>query len=123
MAGAMAPEKNLQDGGTLPPVPAQTRSITGQAPTKGRAGQGCGGRKTVGETASRARQGKAWVECKSRTARRRARWRRRAAIEPVIGHLKHQCRLVRSPLKGFIGDSLNLMLAAAARNFRQWRRE
>ena len=42
----------------------------------------------------------------------RKRFRRRAAIEPVISHLKADFRLLRCFLKGFQGDQLNLMLAA-----------
>jgi len=53
----------------------------------------------------------------------RKRFRRRAAIEPVIGHLKHQYRLLRCFLKGHAGDQVNLMLAAAAWNFRKWMRQ
>ncbi len=52
----------------------------------------------------------------------RKRIRRRAAIEPLLSHLKHDFRLVRCFLKGFRGDQLNLMLAAAAWNFRKWMR-
>ncbi|MBU1139319.1 MAG: hypothetical protein KKA76_10105 [Proteobacteria bacterium] len=40
----------------------------------------------------------------------RKRFRRRAGIEPIIGHLKHDYRLVRNYLKGSIGDSINLLL-------------
>ena len=39
----------------------------------------------------------------------RKRFRRRAAIEPVISHLKAHFRLLRCFLKGFQGDQLNLM--------------
>ena len=49
--------------------------------------------------------------------------RRRAAIEPVIGHLKGEHRLDRNYLKGRDGDSINAVLAAAGYNFRrlaQW---
>jgi len=52
----------------------------------------------------------------------RARFRRRAAIEPVISHLKYQCRLMRCCLKGFVGDQMNLLLAAAAWNLKKWLR-
>jgi hypothetical protein len=50
-------------------------------------------------------------------------FRRRAAIEPVISHLKHQYRLGCCFLKRFIGDTVNLMLAAAAWNLKKWMRE
>jgi IS5 family transposase len=42
----------------------------------------------------------------------------RAAIEPVIGRLKQDYRLCRSYLKGIIGDNMNVILAAAAMNFK-----
>ena len=53
----------------------------------------------------------------------RKRFRRRAGIEPVIGHLKHDHRLKRNFLKGFAGDQINLLMAAAAFNFKKWMRE
>ena len=46
------------------------------------------------------------------------RWmRRRAAIEPSIGHLKENRRMERNRLKGTAGDKLNAILSAAAMNF------
>jgi len=53
----------------------------------------------------------------------RKRFRKRAGIEPIIGHLKSDYRLIRNYLKGTVGDSINLMLAAAAFNFKKWMRE
>jgi len=53
----------------------------------------------------------------------RARFRRRAAIEPVIGHLKTDNRLSRNFLKGIFGDEINVILAAAAFNLRKWMRK
>jgi len=50
---------------------------------------------------------------------------RRAAIEPVIGHLKSDHRKKRNFYKGITGDAINVMLSAAAFNFkrmmRKWR--
>lgn len=43
----------------------------------------------------------------------------RAAIEPVIGHLKSKNRLGRNFLKGINGDKLNAILAGCDRNFRK----
>jgi IS5 family transposase len=55
---------------------------------------------------------------KSRRNRERLRndLRRRAAIEPVIGHLKTDHRLCRNFYKGVFGDAVNLLLTAAAFN-------
>jgi IS5 family transposase len=46
-------------------------------------------------------------------------FRRRAAIEPRIGHLKSDHRLSRNFYKGIFGDNINVMLAAAAMNFKR----
>ena len=46
-------------------------------------------------------------------------WKRRSAIEPVIGHVKSDCRGNRNRLKGSDGDKVNAILAAAAYNFRK----
>lgn len=46
-------------------------------------------------------------------------FKRRAAIEPKIGHLKEDHRLSRNFYKGLKGDNINVMLAAAAMNFKR----
>ncbi len=46
-------------------------------------------------------------------------FKRRAAIEPRIGHLKEDHRLSRNYYKGIKGDNINVMLAAAAMNFKR----
>lgn len=52
------------------------------------------------------------------TVKRVWRWmKRRAAIEPTIGHLKSEHRLERNQLRGLAGDSINAILSAAAMNF------
>lgn len=50
----------------------------------------------------------------------RRQFRRRAAIEPIIGHAKKRFGMVRNYLKGVKGDQINVMMAAAAFNFRKW---
>ena len=59
-------------------------------------------------------------DTKYQKEQKRKKFKRRAAIEPVIGHLKSDHRLSRNYLKGFIGDEINLLLAAAAFNFKKW---
>ena len=44
--------------------------------------------------------------------------RRRAAVEPVIGHLKTEHRMGRNHLVGSQGDAINALLAAVGYNFR-----
>ena len=48
------------------------------------------------------------------------RWfKRRSAIEPVIGHMKNDNRMDRNYLKGTDGDRMNAILAACGFNFRK----
>jgi IS5 family transposase len=55
---------------------------------------------------------------RGRTSRALWRWmKRRAAVEPSIGHLKSEHRLERNRLKGTAGDAINAILTAAAMNF------
>lgn len=44
---------------------------------------------------------------------------KRAGIEPTIGHLKSDYRLGRNFYKGVAGDAVNILLAAAAYNFKR----
>lgn len=61
------------------------------------------------------------------TPTKRKRHSRRAAIEPVIGHLKQDYRMNRNFLKGIVGDEINVLMSAAAMNFKRvmnlWRKE
>ena len=57
---------------------------------------------------------------RGKTARALWRWmKRRAAVEPSIGHLKSEHRLERNRLKGVEGNAINAVLAAAAMNFQK----
>ena len=60
---------------------------------------------------------------KERTAYQKQKLRngfkRRAAIEPKIGHLKQDHRLSRNFYKGVLGDNINVMLAASDMNFKR----
>lgn len=122
IVGAVAHAENLYDGDALRPALQQTRTIIGQQPARAIVDRGYRGRKEVDGTEvllpGRPKPG----QSKSVSARMRARFRRRAAIEPVISHLKHQYRLARCYLKGFAGDQVNLLLAAAAWNLKKWLR-
>jgi IS5 family transposase len=60
-----------------------------------------------------------WISGQARrvTSAIRREMRRRAAVEPVIGHLKAEHRMGRSYLKGPRGVRINAILAAAGYNF------
>lgn len=59
-------------------------------------------------------------DTKYQKEQKRKKFKRRAAIEPIIGHLKSDHRLSRNMLNGFIGDEINLLLAASAFNLKKW---
>jgi IS5 family transposase len=122
IVGAVAHEENLYDGDALRPALEQTRAITGEQPAKAIVDRGYRGRKTVEGTEVLLPGKPKPGQSKRERAQMRARFRRRAAIEPVISHLKHQYRLMRCFLKGFVGDQMNLLLAAAAWNLKKWLR-
>ena len=44
---------------------------------------------------------------------------RRSAVKPIIGHMKSEGRMRRSPPKGISGDQLHALLCAVAHNLRK----
>src|SRR5258706_12655785 len=73
-----------------------------------------------GHNASKEKTFKVYVAGQKRglsSAIKRA-FRRRSAVEPVIGHLKNEHRMGRNHLAGSRGDAANAVLAAAGYNFR-----
>lgn len=112
-------EKNVYDGGTLRAVLRSCKRLCGRLPQLALADKGFRGQKTVYGTkiVTPGKPGK--DRSAAEKARYRLWFRRRAAIEPLIGHVKHDFRLGRNYLSGSIGDAMNLMLAAAAWNFKK----
>lgn len=49
----------------------------------------------------------------------RKRFRARAGIEPVIGHIKHDHRMIRNFLKGVLGDIVNAICASMGFNLKK----
>ncbi|MBU0560822.1 MAG: IS5 family transposase [Bacteroidetes bacterium] len=123
IVGVYSLEKNEYDGHTLPKALDQCEELRGQRPRVAIADRGYRGKTRIGETEipipKPPKKGTSEYEMK----KARARFRRRAAIEPIIGHLKTDYRLERNFLKGVIGDSINLMLAVAAFNLKKWMRK
>ena len=119
----MAFEKNIFDGHTVPAVLAQVKRLTNRVPGIGIADRGYRGKTRVNNTQIVTPKPARKNASKEAMALARKRFRRRAGIEPIIGHLKSDHRLKRNFLKGFAGDQINLLMAAAAFNFRKWMRE
>lgn len=120
--GALAFETNTYDGHTLPDALAHLARLLDDVPGIALCDRGYRGTTTVGNTQVLSPKPARKNASKEMIEPMRRRFRRRAAIEPVIGHLKSAHRLNRNFLTGFSGDQINLMMAAAAFNFRKWTR-
>ena len=112
MLHAKALHGNPYDGHTLGPMVADMEKLTGVETRrihvdKGYRGHGYPNRFRV------------WISGQVRrtTAALRREMKRRAAVEPVIGHIKAEHRMDQNYLKGREGDRINAVLAAAGYNF------
>ena len=115
VVGAMAFEDNIFDGHTLEPQLAQVEDLLGRLPATALVDRGCKGRKNImGVSIKIPGSGKGKTAYQK--SKDRDRFRRRASIEPIIGHLKQDHRLLRNYLKGVEGDMINTLLAGAAFN-------
>jgi IS5 family transposase len=123
IVGAVSFSKNIYDGHTLPEALKQSGELVGRRAKVAICDRGYRGKRIVDGT--RIEMPKKPLKRASAYEKRKARkrFRRRAGIEPVIGHLKSDFRLLRNYLKGSVGDSINLMLAAAAYNFKKLMRQ
>jgi IS5 family transposase len=112
IVGARSFPGNPYDGDTLTEQLEQTEILTGHKPHTAIVDLGYRGRHLEGvEILHRGKP--------KRLTRRQWSWvKRRQAIEPVIGHLKEDCRLRRNPLKGALGDALHVLACAAGYNLR-----
>jgi IS5 family transposase len=122
IVGALNFTETLHDSKTLPQVLAQYERLNGKQAKEVFLDRGYRGPKHINDTQLHTPR-----PDKNITKTKRSKHKRRAAIEPVIGHLKHDYRMIRNYLKGVIGDQINVMLSAAAMNFKRvmnlWRTE
>lgn len=123
IVGAMAFAHNIYDGHSLPAVINQISQLTGQAPTDALVDRGYRGKSKVGDTLIHRPKPARKNASKQEKEKAQKRFRKRAGIEPVIGHLKSDYRMGRCFLKGMMGDQINTLMAAAAWNFKKWMRD
>ena len=111
--------RNEYDGHTLEPTLEQVQRLTEKAPKKVKVDRGYRGKKKIGETEilipSPPKKKLSYYQRKKLSEAHK----KRAAIEPIIGHLKTDHRLNRSFYKGIMGDNINIMLAAAGFNLKR----
>ncbi|HEY9168042.1 MAG TPA: IS5 family transposase, partial [Lutibacter sp.] len=119
IVGAMG-FRNEFDGHTLEPVLEQVERLVGKVPQKAAVDRGYRGRKQIGETQILLpKPFNDKTQTKYQQKKLKEAHKKRAAIEPVIGHLKTDHRLGRNFYKGIVGDNINIMLAAAGFNFKR----
>jgi hypothetical protein len=99
-------------GHTLGPVIADMEKLTGVEARRIHVDKGYRGH-------NHPHRFRVWISGQVRrvTASIRREMKRRAAVEPVIGHVKAEHRMDRNYLKGRLGDRINAVLAAAGYNF------
>ena len=120
IVGVVSHEQNRHDNHTLPEILRHVEASRGKAVKQAVCDRGYRGKREVNGT-SIILPGKALKQdTRYQRDKKRKQCRRRAAIEPIIGHLKSDFRLIRNYLKGAIGDRINLLMAACAWNLRQW---
>jgi transposase, IS5 family len=113
--GAKSFSANPYDGHTLAAQIQQVEGLIGDRVKEVHVDMGYHGHDYKGEITVH-------VDKRTRGYISRSLWRRmkrRAAIEPSIGHLKTEHRLERNRLKGATGNAINAILAAAAMNFQK----
>ena len=110
--GAMALPGNPYDGNTLAKMLEQAEDISGVRPRHAYCDLGYRGHDYKGDCD---------VQVVNRFRKRKPRrelrwWKRRSAIEPVIGHLKSDHYMARNMLGGVAGDRINAVLSAVGFN-------
>jgi IS5 family transposase len=116
IVGALSFEDNVYDADTLDPQLQQVDRLTGRYPETAVVDRGYRGKRRVLGVEIRipGKPKKRATNYEKQKARKF--FRARAGIEPVIGHIKHDHRMIRNYLSGTQGDAINTLLAAAGFN-------
>ena len=118
--GALALPGNPYDGHTVQDALKQIKRIIGNQPEILIADRGYKGQKEFGKTRLLTPSVPQKTDSQYDQRKQRIRFRKRAGLEATISHLKQHFRMGKCYLKGESGDQINVILAAAAYNLRQW---
>jgi IS5 family transposase len=118
IVGAMG-FRNEYDGHTLEAALEQVGQLVGKLPKTATVDRGYRGKSQIGQTQILIPKPPRKNISRYQAAKLRKAHSKRAAIEPIIGHIKQDHRLNRNFYKGIVGDNINIMLAAAAFNFKR----
>ena len=115
---AVSHDKNIYDSHTLPEVLQHVENSRGKSVSQAICDRGYQGKRWVVETHIVLPGKPIKRDNRYQRVKKRKQCKRRAAIEPIIGHLKSDFRLSRNFLKGVMGDEINLLMAATAWNLK-----
>ena len=116
IVGALSFIDNPYDADTLEPQLKQVKKMTGRLPKVAITDRGYRGKKKVLDTEIMI-PGKLPADATNyQKQKTRKYFRARAGIEPIIGHIKHDHRMIRNYLSGTQGDAVNTLLAATGFN-------
>lgn len=118
--GAHHLKENVHDSKVIEPALAQFERLHGYLPKEFVADRGYRGKSEVGGVKVSIPRPPTKTSSAYQKRKNKKKFRRRAGIEPIIGHLKSDFRLSRNFLTGVDGDRHNLMMAVCAFNFRKW---
>lgn len=111
--------RNEYDGHTIGQSLDQVQRLTGTRIKKLAGDRGYRGRKEINGTQILIPDAPKAKDSYYQRKKKHRLFCKRAGIEPTIGHLKSDYRLGRNFYKGIFGDAINVMLAAAAYNFKR----
>ena len=120
IVGVVSHPKNIHDNHTLQDVLDHIVQSRGKDVLKAVCDRGYQGKKQFNKTEIILPKKALKKDNRYQRDKKRKQCQRRAAIEPIIGHLKSDYRLSRNSLKGEIGDHINLLMAATAWNLKKW---
>lgn len=111
--------RNEYDGHTIDKSLEQVRRLTGKSIKRLAGDRGYRGKQEISGTQILISDTPRAKDTYYQRKKKHKLFCKRAGIEPTIGHLKTDYRLGRNFYKGLFGDAINVMLAAAAYNFKR----
>ena len=115
-------DQNIHDSKTLEGVLEKANEIRDSSIKEAVCDRGYRGKQKVGDVDIVLPKPPLKKDNRYQEDKKRKKCRQRAGIEPLIGHLKSDHRLAKNYLAGFLGDQINLYMAACAWNLKKWAR-
>lgn len=110
---------NPHDSKTIEPLLNQSNELLGYVPEEIVYDRGGRGQSIIGNTKISTPKPPLKKDNEYQRRKKRKKFRRRAAIEPVIGHLKKNYRMGQNYLKGEKSPQINALLAATGWNMKK----